>query len=486
MSRFHIALAVFVCVFAAAVLATGILFLDRTPTVTYDGETFNPPSLTVKLGQTVVFKNKSREAFWPAADLHPSHTLWSEFDPKEPIAENTAWSFTFTKPGTWTYHNHIRPTQTGTITVLGEGEDKITDDCIGDADMQKCWNAKIETALQEKSLSDVFAMVAELYEKEPLFRAMCHDAAHLIGTEMYDQFTNGQYPHLPETTSTCGYGFFHGFMETLFSISGDVEQARSFCTYINESLAQGNSVAFDACYHGIGHGTVDGSDPRAWGDPLAIIAPGLALCETVAQDANQRVQCGNGVFEGLVTLYQDRTFGLDIDRNEAYSLCLEVAENFKLSCYEQLNPFAAYIGKGDPYVTLNVVNSVQEERYKRNALRNAAGTLAHPDMSAAEYEEFIEACHTFSDELRPNCIFGFTAKLLEFGSLQSSQQIAIDFCRTPTLTENEKTVCFGRIVELSPASERESVCEVISPYITRESILFCGTDISSDAEQKNT
>ena len=41
---------------------------------------------TIKKGQTVVFKNLTADGnFWPASNIHPTHQIYPEFDPKEPI-----------------------------------------------------------------------------------------------------------------------------------------------------------------------------------------------------------------------------------------------------------------------------------------------------------------------------------------------------------------------------------------------------------------
>src|ERR1051326_866180 len=54
--------------------------------VDYTSSGFSPSTLTVKAGDTVVFKNKSSSAFWPASDPHPTHTDYPGFDAKQPIA----------------------------------------------------------------------------------------------------------------------------------------------------------------------------------------------------------------------------------------------------------------------------------------------------------------------------------------------------------------------------------------------------------------
>lgn len=92
---------------------------------TYDmNYTFNgcylPPDRTIRLGDTIRFVNKDekKKDMWPASDSHPSHLLYPEFDPGKAIAPGSSWSFTFTKKGSWAYHDHLKSSCGGTITVL--------------------------------------------------------------------------------------------------------------------------------------------------------------------------------------------------------------------------------------------------------------------------------------------------------------------------------------------------------------------------------
>ncbi len=85
--------------------------------ITLTKEGFVPAELTVKNGETVTFNTTTGSLFWPASNLHPSHLVYSEFDPKEPVQPDASWSFTFTKPGEWEFHDHLAPYFTGVITV---------------------------------------------------------------------------------------------------------------------------------------------------------------------------------------------------------------------------------------------------------------------------------------------------------------------------------------------------------------------------------
>ena len=80
---------------------------------------FEPATFDVKKGQAVEFRNTSTDIhFWPASDLHPTHDIYPEFDPREPIAPGESWTFVFKRKGTWKFHDHLRASLRGTIQVL--------------------------------------------------------------------------------------------------------------------------------------------------------------------------------------------------------------------------------------------------------------------------------------------------------------------------------------------------------------------------------
>ena len=88
-----------------------LIFCNQTnlspSTVTLTERGFVPAELVVREGDTVQFVTKNNEPFWPASNVHPTHTNFPDFDPRTPIDPSASWSFTFTKAGTYKYHDHI-------------------------------------------------------------------------------------------------------------------------------------------------------------------------------------------------------------------------------------------------------------------------------------------------------------------------------------------------------------------------------------------
>jgi len=87
-------------------------------TVTYDGKTFSPATVTVKQGESVTFVNSSTGGMSVASNPHPIHTIYPEFDQYKTSAKGQkTFTFVFQKAGSWGFHNHLNPIAGGTIVV---------------------------------------------------------------------------------------------------------------------------------------------------------------------------------------------------------------------------------------------------------------------------------------------------------------------------------------------------------------------------------
>ena len=84
--------------------------------ITYNGSSFSPSKITVKAGTVLTIKNDSSSSLDFDSDPHPSHTDNPELN-VDNVSPGQSKTFTVNKIGTWGYHNHLNPTQKGTIVV---------------------------------------------------------------------------------------------------------------------------------------------------------------------------------------------------------------------------------------------------------------------------------------------------------------------------------------------------------------------------------
>ncbi len=85
-------------------------------TITYSDNGFSPFTITVKSGTTVTIKNESSHGLQFDSDPHPAHTDDEELNVNS-VPEGGSETFVVKRTGTFGYHNHLNPSDTGTIVV---------------------------------------------------------------------------------------------------------------------------------------------------------------------------------------------------------------------------------------------------------------------------------------------------------------------------------------------------------------------------------
>jgi plastocyanin len=78
---------------------------------------FQPSTLKVSPGTTVIWTNIDQSPHRVAADPHPSHESLSDLDGLEALENGDSYTYTFDKQGRVTYHDHLNPENKGVIIV---------------------------------------------------------------------------------------------------------------------------------------------------------------------------------------------------------------------------------------------------------------------------------------------------------------------------------------------------------------------------------
>lgn len=271
---------------------------------------FEPSELIIEKGETVTFENVSTKTdYWPASDIHPTHNIYPEFDPKRPVKAGETWEFTFNKVGTWKFHDHLFPQFTGQIKVLGEETDnevvkkvetpffqRIIDDArvfvfkiyykllpqkLDEISIAKAVDTTPRITFFVKILGAKGALSKLLAESNGGSDFDCHRQAHILGRISYEVFGSKVFA---EGDSTCHSGFYHGAMETFLHEEGTdnlAEKIHKVCKEFSTSF--GN---FE-CLHGVGHGVMAYED---YDLPAAI-----SVCKQLDTDY-EITSCDGGVF----------------------------------------------------------------------------------------------------------------------------------------------------------------------------------------------
>jgi len=85
--------------------------------VEYKDGAFNPTSLKILVGTKVTFVNKGTKEVWPAAGRHPTHEICPGFDALHGLKSGETYSYTFPQAADCPFHNHLAPSEHGSIEV---------------------------------------------------------------------------------------------------------------------------------------------------------------------------------------------------------------------------------------------------------------------------------------------------------------------------------------------------------------------------------
>lgn len=103
---------------------------DNATVITYTSSGFQPQSVTIEQGETVIWQSEASRPMWVATDQHPVHSQYAGSSLREhcssgdqtsaafdQCSSGSSFSFTFEKKGEWSYHNHEYSPHGGTVVV---------------------------------------------------------------------------------------------------------------------------------------------------------------------------------------------------------------------------------------------------------------------------------------------------------------------------------------------------------------------------------
>ena len=429
-----------------------MFFFQKNVDIVLTNNGFFPKTLTITEGETVTFSSETGDAFWPASNAHPTHTNYPDFDPQKPIEPNETWLYTFTQAGTYGFHDHVKSIFDGEIIVLNEDGTRVVTDCSKEK-TQQCWEKRIFETLKIDGVKAAFDTIVTLSDTEPGFANDCHGLSHLIGEKAYAQYVAQENFELTSATALCGYGFYHGFMETMLLATGDIDEARAFCELVDQKLRGQASAASTACYHGTGHGAIDGSDPTAWGDIDAMMEPGFKICGKLAQNELQTYLCDTGVFNAIEILSADPKYGITEFRNDPFVMCNKQPVSRREGCYANMMPIVFANLHNDFQAIVDYVNSrmidsevIAIDGNTVNDLTIIGIMFEYIRLHGKEedhMENGIIFCRAQNEDDRLACIAGLSGGYIKYGEPGKEYVKNLEFCAHPQLTNLEQNSCYA-------------------------------------------
>ena len=242
-------------------------------------------------------------------------------------------------------------------------------------------------------------------------------------------------------------------MERLIHAGGTPADARRMCEILEARVAESASTLDSTpCYHGIGHGAVDGFTGGTKGDPEALLRPGKDICRFVGEGDEERVTwCLTGAFHSLAHMYEYETFGLSAygEGFDPYAICMQQErESEKAACYQQMRSVAQVAGGHTLAGALRFARAVPDLHYARIAVRGIAEHEAQLFRGAtvAEYIPVYEACAALEEELQEMCVQSFGAGLFIYSEPGDELGNALSFCQSDRASKPSQHLCIYNVL----------------------------------------
>ena len=475
---------VFLLILTSFFLASPILARSD---VIYMSETgFSPNVIEVTQGTTITFENAGNQPHWPASNIHPTHQIYPEFDPKVGISMGKSWSFTFNKAGVWRFHDHLFPQFTGTITVNSLSLPKTNGFLANVLKMLKSIVNPLVHFLQRNSTHEVNSTsklsikgtidpnVAQdaqnLFSNEGILYSYvkkygpkqtithlnelssqygdCHQTAHKAGRFAYELYGEKAFQ---TCGAECHSGCYHGATEAYFKDHGTANLAQNLQVICSSEL---NPFFSHQCIHGIGHGLM------AWSNYE--IHEALKNCDLLPQKQDS---CYSGVFmENIVGgLAQEAGHQTNYLNADPQFPCTIVDEKYKSACYFYQTSRMVQLFPNDFARVAQICNQVPTQ-YQAVCFssmgRDADGVYRGQPTQA------ITSCNNApSGLMRESCLSGAVQDAFWDPSGSDS---ALTFCKLLT-SQSEKQICYntiiGRAVDvLTDRTVRKTFCDQVEPF----------------------
>lgn len=418
-----------------------------------EDEKYEPQNVTVEKDSIVIFENVGKNDHWPASNIHPTHGIYPEFDPKKPIKSGETWQFKFEKAGNWKFHDHLYPSLTGIINVSGESAQSNRSFLSRFTENFKDFWVKIYFKLFPKAIEEKFSKLnMQTFEDEDEIKRNlkifgvekirnklfsdsgggskfdCHQQAHKLGRMSYEIFNIKAFQTMD---TSCHSGLIHGAMEAFLKEKGTANLAsdiKSLCDDANSAFGR-----FE-CLHGVGHGVMAFDD---YDMPSA-----LDSCKKLADDYS-RESCYGGVFmeniivsegNGVVPAHQTKWINSD-----PHFPCngIDQEERLQIQCYlMQTSRMLDLYGYDFNKVAKVCEGAPQNMRYIcfQSMGRDASGqTLRDPLKTDS-------ICKLAPSNYYEDCLRGALYVFIEFWGDNMTNQ-PHGFCQA--LNESDKSYCYS-------------------------------------------
>lgn len=303
-----------------------------------------------------------------------------------------------------------------------------------------CWQKAFGVIVPKYGVDEGLRVLESYRQNNDLFRANCHIFAHAIGETGFSIFRSRGLTAEPGMTS-CGFGFYHGFMQEFVSHGGTAEEAKRLCATQSDGAVQ--------CAHGVGHGMMYGSVSRYGLSELPLIAGGIKKCTALFSDA---YECINGVFGGIALLYFG-VHGLAIEpqKDDPFWACRAQEEVYQKRCYDQMVPVVYGMRGGDFQAIGRELAAIDNPEIASTVIAHLAFIPIHKNPLGSREDAIRLGERVFADcraigAYVDACVGGFVKSIVFTELVPTGASWAWDVCAALARPQ-ERESCFTKVME---------------------------------------
>ena len=363
---------------------------------------------------------------------------------------------------------------------IGTSVERTAQDCdlvhSDDDSKIECWMDVIRGELQNNGLAPAMKTFRQIYDAYPFFaNSGCHRHAHRVGDMVYyehylafNDLTKIDFP--PETTS-CGYGFYHGFLEHLVQDNANPKFIDTTCTYLHQRLGSTMGDIRATCYHGSGHGIAlakAGDIPNAeWGKATVFIDKPLDICEALSKATSYETdECRQGVFNVLVDWMETKEYGFSYDDKHPFAICNTQPERRKFACYYEMSMKLDRVADYDPRNLAKVLKTVSIARFRDTGFRVGIAGMVQHVVGVNGQDDIFAQCSELNDAYVGMCAQSIVSGLFEHGRPRAEYEAAHAFCSSkPVIDRGVEKLCWeefsARLHRFYQNDEGRKLCNMV-------------------------
>ena len=346
-----------------------------------------------------------------------------------------------------------------------------------DGDLQvDCIYRIIEKSIQERDIKRGFDIFRAAYDMFPsLSGTGCHRHAHRIGDMVYygiylSKNIDIKEINFPQDTTSCGYGFFHGFLEHLIQDNPDPVFVTDTCNYLRDALSHRMGDMEIICYHGSGHGFIlhesENIRKEKWGDVLTFVKRPIEECESLPEaDENEIEECRQGVFNVIVDWMSDREYGFSYDTENPLYVCESLDQNMQYACYYEISQKLDAVSDYDPREILSVAKKIGDENIQKAVFGTGIAGIMQQTILDGEWKDVVlSVCLDLESPFDEYCTSSVVHGLFEHGPPLREYEEPLLLCRNE-FSDNDilRSICYKSVaIRLKRFYDDKKVSDICS------------------------